>query len=486
MSCHPVWRKVAVARTHVADTFTTTTSRHPDAEGSHTMSEHTTEPTAPSPATTDALPHGINSRLVATWKLLRDNYGMYEALFAEHGDPVRVHAFNADVYVTKTPEHIHQIFAQSPDDYDPFAVGVLGPLIGEDSVFVTHGAAHRAQRKLLMPPFHGERMRAYGEVMLEAARHQLATIPVGGECTAQEIAQKTSLEVIVRAVFGISSPDRVSRAMQAIEDTLAALHPLLLFVKGLQRPILGGGPWVKFQKALKVAEALLNEEIASKRAGDLGEDILSMLLQTRDEDGEPLSDETLRGHLFTLLVAGHETTGVALAWTMYHAHRHPQVLDTARAEIAEALARGDAPEALARLPYTTALWQESMRITPILPDIVRPLRAPMQLGPYTIPAGKAVGVAISALHHDPALYPDPETYRPERFLERKFKPWEYMPFGGGHRRCIGAAFASYELSLVLTVWLGEAGFELLDGELAPTRRNVTIAPEGGVRLRRVR
>ena len=431
-------------------------------------------------------PPGIDNRLVATWKLLRDNYGMYEELFAAHGDVVRVHAFNADVYMTNHPEHIRQILANAPDDYDPFAVGVLGPLIGEDSVFVTHGAEHKAQRKLLMPPFHGERMRAYGEVMREAARHQLDTIAVGDVCTAQEIAQKTSLEVIVRAVFGVSTPERVARVVQAIEETLAALHPLLLFVKGLQRPILGGGPWVKFQRALQVAQALLREEIAMKRAGDLGEDILSMLLQTRDEDGEPLSDETLQSHLFTLLVAGHETTGVALAWTMYHAHRHPEALATAREEIAAALARGDEADALAKLPYTTALWQESMRITPILPDIVRPLREPMQLGQHLVPAGKAVGVAISALHHDPELYPEPGRYRPERFIERKFKPWEYMPFGGGHRRCIGAAFAGYELTLVLTVWLGEAAFELLDDALAPVRRNVTIAPAGGVRLRRVR
>lgn len=439
--------------------------------------EHTT---SPSPT----LPKGLSSKALTSFKVVKDHYGFYRDLYERFEDPVFVPTMNGDAVITKDPELIRQIFAHAPEDYLPFAVGAIEGFLGKRSLLVLKGKEHREERKLLMPSFHGDRMRAYGEAMQHAAKRQLDKIAVGEQFIAQEITTDTSLEVIVRTVFGVLDDSLVEQLQEAINTLVAKTHPATLFFKGLQKEFMGFGPWAKFLKALKVVEEQLYAQIEAREADPslLGEDILSMLMQSKYEDGQGMTKEHIRDELLTLLVAGHETTGVALAWALYHLHKHPETLEKLRAELEEHADAG--PNELARQPYLNAVCHETLRLYPIVPDILRELKAPIQLGRYTVPAGKLVGVAIVAVHHDPELYPEPMKFEPERFIERKFKPWEYMPFGGGHRRCIGAAFASYELAVVLATWLKESRFELLDEVVVAKRRNVTLGPDTGVRMRR--
>jgi cytochrome P450 len=230
-------------------------------------------------------------------------------------------------------------------------------------------------------------------------------------------------------------------------------------------------------------EQLLSEEIAVHREDCTDrDDILSLLLAARYEDGSAVSDEGLRDELKTLLIAGHETTAIALAWAFYWLHREPNVYHRLQAELL-GLGHPPDPDDLLRLPYLSAVCDEALRLYPVIGAITRRLRQPMALCGYTLPAGIAVGAAVALTHLDPALYPDPHRFRPERFLGHTYTPFEYLPFGGGARRCIGAAFAVYEMKIVLGSILVQHRLGLVDDKpLHPKPRTFTIGPPGGVRM----
>ena len=226
---------------------------------------------------------------------------------------------------------------------------------------------------------------------------------------------------------------------------------------------------------------MVREEIAARRDAP-GEDILSLMLAARYDDGEAMTDPQIRDELLTLLAAGHETTAIALAWAMYWLHRDPAALERLRAELATLGDEPD-PEAIAQLPYLEAVCNETLRLYPIVPLAPRTLRQPMTLGEHEIPAGVNVGACTVLVHRHPALYPDPDSFRPERWLARKFAAWEFTPFGGGIRRCIGAAFAVYEMKQVLAAILPRHRLRLADdAAIGPARRNITLGPRGGVRM----
>ena len=416
-----------------------------------------------------------------TIRIMRDQQKFYHDLFERYGDTARVSALNGEVVATRDPELIRQIFAQSPDLYDPFAVDTMRPLVGQGSLLVISGAEHKRGRKMLMPPFHGERMKAYGELIRERARAHLARFEVGQAMTLSEVMADISLDVIVRVVFGVVDEERAAPLAEALREMVGAISPMIVFSKAMQRSFFGLGPWETFQRHVKRAKALLDEEIDRKLEGDLGEDILSLLLQTEDEQGQGFEREELHGHLFTLLLAGHETTALSLAWAMYHLLSHPEALERLCEELDDSA--GEQAEAIAKLPYVQAVINETLRLYPIVPDVLRALREPLRLGPYEVAAGEGVDVAIMAVHHDERVFERPMEFLPERFLERRYKPWEFMPFGGGHRRCIGAALASFEMAIVLAEWIGAWEFELLDERVEPKRRGITIGPDTGVRVR---
>jgi cytochrome P450 len=244
------------------------------------------------------------------------------------------------------------------------------------------------------------------------------------------------------------------------------------------------GPWARFRRAVSRLRALVQEEIDARRAAAAQgrEDILSLMMSARFDDGSAMSDDELKDQLHLLLFAGHETTATALAWAFYWLHRQPEDLALLLAEV-DALGPRPEPEAVASLPYLDAICQETLRIHPVVADVGRRLVRPLDVMGYTVPAGTLVMVSTLLLHDRPDLYPEPQRFRPARLLERKFSPFELVPFGGGARRCIGAAFALYEMKIVLSTLLRARRFRLAsDAPVLSTRRGITMGPKGGVTM----
>lgn len=432
-----------------------------------------------------ALPPG--SKLPPTLQSLRyarDAYGYLERQQLKYGDPFHASTANGEVVITGSPAGIQQIYTADPDTFVPFAPQAVDFLLGVNSMLLLSGARHRRERKLLMPAFHGDRMRAYGETIRAAAHAVARTWPKGQSFVFQGSSQWVSLEVIIRAVFGVTEPARVEEFRRALIELVDATAPSLLFFPALRRSFGGLGPYARFERVRQRLDFLLAAEVAARRSRpeDPGEDILGRMLAARYEDGAAMSSDELRDELITLLFAGHETTGIALAWAVYWVLRDPAVYARLLAELDAAGERPE-PEALAKLPYLDAVCCEALRLHPIVADVPRTLARPFELGGYTLPPGMGVVAATALLHVRPDLYPQPQVFRPERFLERKFSPFEYTPFGGGARRCLGAAFAMYEMKIVLATLLRHHALRLDERRpVQPARRNLVLGPATGVRV----
>lgn len=416
---------------------------------------------------------------LAAYRFAVDPYGFFAACKRRYGDPFAFHLGGQRLVVTGEPELARTIFTMDPDATRSFGTGHLGALLGEHSLIVVSGERHRRDRKLLTPPFHGARMRSYGAIIREAARRHAAAWRVGEPFSMQRTTQAISLEVIVRAVFGVTDLEECARVGDALAGVIEALHPILLFSRHLQRDLGPLTPWRRFAAAQARAEALTRAQIAARRVAP-ADDILSLMLAVRDDEGHALADDELVDELHTLLFAGHETTAIALAWAFAWLLAAPTVFARLRAEL---VALGPDPdvEAVAALPYLDAVCHEVLRLWPIIPIAPRTLTRPLRLGPYEVPPGTGVAVGTALLHQHPGLYPDPHVFRPERFLGRKVSPFEFTPFGGGHRRCIGAAFALYEMKQALAVLVPEHDLRLAGTRPPrPVRRNLSLGPEAGV------
>jgi cytochrome P450 len=286
--------------------------------------------------------------------------------------------------------------------------------------------------------------------------------------------------VILRAVFGVEDESRRERIGEAIFGVSEAGNPLLLFFPLLQRSFFGRGPYPRFLAARARLDAVLYEMLAERRRAGAGEDVLSLMIAARYDDGSAMSDEEIRDELFTLFFAGHESTALAIAWSFYLLHRHQEVRERLLAEI-DALGPSPDPDAVAALPFLDAVCAETLRLYPLVPQVSRRLAAPLELKGYALPAGVGVAAAVCLAHRRDDLYPEPTRFRPERFLERKYSAFEFLPFGGGARRCIGAAFAMYEMKIVLATIFRAHRLRLASDEpIVPVRSSITIGPAGGV------
>lgn len=406
-----------------------------------------------------------------------------EAWVKQYGDPFLLHALNGPVVVTGREELIRTIYGQSPDMYEPFAIATLIPLLGPGSIFVLSGDAHRRERRLVMPMFHGDRMKAYGQVMQQTAVEQLIKSDFHQPVMTAQLMTAISLEVIVKTIFGGDDSQTALDMIDASHRMVAAAHPLLFFSKKTHISFLGLSPIDRWNSAKANLIALFDRAIeARQRNGDNRQDILALLCQAKYEDGQTISREHIYSELMTFLFAGHETTALSMAWAIYHLHRNPASLTRLREEL-DALP-DEQPETLAAAPYLKAVVQETLRIHPIVTETLRKLTQAMDLGEFTVPAGMAVASATVLAHYNADVYPEPDTFRPERFLERSYSPFEYMPFGGGHRRCVGAAFAGYEMALVLGTLLKQFEFQLIDTQpVVPKRRSVTMGPSSPIPVR---
>ena len=381
---------------------------------------------------------------------------------------------------------IKQVFTSDPTKLLA-GVGneVLRPLLGPRSVLTLDEPEHMRQRKLLLPPFHGDRMKLYGEVIADAARREIERWPVGEPFAVQGSMQAITLEVIMRAVFGVRD-DRerlaqIAEPLRRLLDSMADTGRLFTLQVASSKRNGPLSPWRHFRKTLlHPASDALYEEIRAHRADpDVADrdDILSLLLSARDEDGEGLTDSELRDELMTLLLAGHETTATALSWTLERLIRHPDVL----ARLTEEARAGAGDE------YMDAVIKESLRLRPVVPAVARYLTEPTKLGDRVLPAGVHITPSIYLTHHNPDIYPDPHSFRPERFLERPAGTYEWIPFGGGTRRCLGATFALFEMRIVLSEVL--RSFDLATTS-APSeriaRRAITFSPRRGGRVQLTR
>jgi cytochrome P450 len=412
--------------------------------------------------------------------LIRNPREALEAWVKEFGDPFLLHALNGPVVVTGREDLIRTIYSHPPDAYEPFAVATMTPLMGAGSMFVLEGEEHRRERRLVMPMFHGDRMKAYGLAMQETAIEQLTKRDLSKPVLTKPLMIDISLEIIVRTVFGSHDREMAQQMIGASHRAVAAASPLLFFSRKTHLSFLGLTPWDRWNNAKAQLFMLFDQAIEARRGTAVErEDILSLLCDATYEDGQSISREHIHSELMTFLFAGHETTALTLTWAIYHLHRGRPYLDRLREEL-DALPDLQ-PSTLAAAPYLKAVVQETLRIHPIVTETLRKLKTPMVLGKYVIPAGMTVAPATVLAHHNPHTYSDPESFLPDRFLGKSYSPFEYMPFGGGHRRCIGAAFAGYEMAIVLGTLLKRFEFELQERqEVVPKRRSVTMGPSSDV------
>ncbi len=416
-----------------------------------------------------------------------DNYRRYGSVFQVGGGSP------PSIYVAD-PAVIEGIFQADSSYFHIPPQGMIGGLtflLGEQSLLLLDGGRHRRHRKLLMPPFHGDRMRAYGDTICNLTEQVMANWQVNKGFNVRAAMQEITLRVILSAVFGLGEGDRYERLQQLLDTLLEGLGtPLsafLLFFPGLQKDWGPLSPWGRFVRIKAEIDELIYAELEERRLQPQGDrtDILSLMISARDEQGQPLSDDELHDELMTLLIAGHETTATALTWALYWVHRLPDVGSRLQAEL-DVLGPAPDPLAYANLPYLNAFCQETLRIYPVAPTTgIRIVAKPLTVAGYEFPAGSALFLNIYLVHHRDDLYPEPDSFRPERFLERQFSPYEFFPFGGGHRSCIGSAFALMEMKLVLATILRQWELALPPEQnrpLKPIRRGLTLAPPGQLSL----
>jgi cytochrome P450 len=393
-----------------------------------------------------------------------------------HGDAFSITflGFERPMVMISHPEAIKALYRESSHGLPPGRNIFLEPILGSRSLLLLEGAEHLAHRKLMLPAFHGERMRSFEPMMEAIVDAEIDDWPLGAEFPLHPRMQAVTLEVILRVVFGVSDGPRLERLRGLLRDLLAEtgsagvqLRALLLRRFGSEASV-----WRKFEERLREVDELLYAEIAEHRAKDDledREDILSTMILARFEDGEGMTDQDLRDQLMTLLLAGHETTATGLAWTFDLLLRHPAAFERLRDE----LETGEDA-------YLRATIAESLRLRPVVPLAGRRLNKPLRAGDLELPAGTDVTPAIWLAHTRPDAYPDPYAFRPERFLEDGPETYAWVPFGGGVRRCIGGAFAEFEMRVVLREVLTRC--ELRKADPAPeriARRNITLSPKAG-------
>ena len=385
--------------------------------------------------------------------------------------------FETPMVMISDPDAIKALYKGRENGLPPGRTLTLEPVMGSRSVLLLEGADHLSRRKAMLPAFHGERMRAFESLIADVTRAEIATWPVNGTFAIHPHMQGVTLEVILRAVFGISDAERLERMRGSLTRMLADLaSPRLQLRVLLARRFGHEDPMEDVRRQGKAADDLIQTEIDDRRAPSQDadrDDILSMLMAARFEDGGEIGDEELRDQLITLLLAGHETTATALAWTFDLLLRHPPALQRLRAEIGRG---GD--------DYMRAVIAEALRLRPVVPLAGRRLQSELRVSGYVLPEGTDVTPAIWLAHTNPDVYPDPLEFRPERFLDGAPETYAWIPFGGGVRRCLGAAFAEFEMRIVLREVLSCC--ELEPASPRPegiARRNITFSPRKGTRVR---
>jgi cytochrome P450 len=343
---------------------------------------------------------------------------------------------------------------------------IMEPVTGPESILLLDGDRHLRMRKLMLPPFHGEAIERYARVVEEITDREIDGWRPGMTIRTRSLAQTITMEVIIRAVFGVSDPQRVGE-LKRLMPKLSSPSPLVLLV---QKDLGPRSPWGRFLRLRDRVDELLYAEIERRRR-EPGDDVLTLLLSARDEDGNPLTDRELRDELITLLLAGYETTATSIGWAFERLLRTPDALR----RLTEEVRAGESTE------YLDAVIKETLRVRPVISEVFRAPSEPVELGGYRFEPGTQMAAALLLVQYDSQLYgPDPEAFRPERFLDGAPEAYTWVPFGGGVRRCLGAAFAQLEMKVVLATVLRRAVLRASrDRDEAPRFRGITINPARG-------
>lgn len=432
---------------------------------------------------TPNLPPGPRGRLKSSLRMMKDPVRAVREWHAAHGDTFRIPLYPLDWIITCDPELVRQIHGnRDPGLFEAGVTERIDPLFGARSLLRLADEAHNRERKIMLPPFHGERMRGWARTMADIGRRTFASCG-GATVRALDRTRAATLEVILRLIFGVHDDARVAVFRDAIEAWTEALHPSFIFFPALARDWLGLSPYARYRRHSERLDALLREQIAAVRsAREPADDVLTMLVHARYDDGSAMDDASLRDNLRTLLFAGHDTTAIVLAWALWFVHRDRGVLARLRDEL-DALGPDVDPDALTRVGYLGAVIDETLRLRPINPETQRRLARPWRLGEWDLPAGTILGINQVLLHYDERHWDRPRRFLPERFLGQPPSPSIYTPFGGGNRRCLGATFARYEAAIVLGTALREFEFEVLDEQVDWGRGKLILEPLGGIRIR---
>jgi cytochrome P450 family 110 len=398
---------------------------------------------------------------------------------------------NVPAVFVSNPQALQQMLTsdtrefEAPSDWNT----VFEPLLGKHSVITVSGEVHRRQRQLLMPPFHGDRMRTYGQAISNITEQIISQWQVDKPFTVRMAMQTITMRTIMQVVFGLYDSPRAQELekilCQILDDGGSVWRVVELYFPALQKDWGSSSSWGKFLRRRQRLHQLINEEIEERRlqADSSRTDILSLLMAARDEAGEPMTNEELRDELITMLFAGHETTATALTWALYWIHKLPAVREKLLQEL-DSLGENPDSSLIFKLPYLNAVYSETLRIYPVgMLNFPRVVRTPLSLCGHELDPGTVVLGSIYLTHQREDLYPEPRQFKPERFLERQFSAYEYLPFGGGARRCIGMAFAQFEMKVVLAKILSNLDLALVDdGDVRPKRRGLVTGPDRPIQM----
>ena len=414
-----------------------------------------------------------------------------------YGDIFTLRLFGFPTWVLiANPQGIQEIFSA---DAQSFEVGraaeILRPFFGDHSLVLLDGDRHKREKKLLMPPFHGEKVKSYGSSICQIAEKVASQWQVNEPFIARDAMQDISLELILQIVFGLSEGDSLRHSsayryqqikpllVELVKTIASPVRSSFFFLKFLQKDLGAWSPWGQFVRLRRKIYALLQTEIEDRRANPQlhSNDILSLMLSAVDEDGQPMTDEQLCDEMITLLGLGYESTATALAWAFYWIHKLPEVKEKLLQEI-DSLGENPEPMEISRLPYLNAVCQESLRIYPVaVTAFGRIANSTIEIMGRQFEPGTMLIPSIYSTHHREDLYPNPKQFLPERFLERKYSSYEFIPFGGGNRLCLGYALAMLEMKLVLGTILSRYQLALANNKPAkPKRRGATVAPSNGI------
>ena len=438
----------------------------------------------PDAVTIQGLPPGPPMRLLQMFRYLRNPYIMLRDYARRYGNLFTVRTARVCV-MTGRPDLVRQIISAPVDQYGVNFEPGPARVLGTHGTTRLAGRALRRERRLIVPHFQGETLNALGGMIREATLDAFGHLRPEDEFVVRGPAIDVALDVILRTVFGADTPERREEFRTTVRAFSKGFgNPAFLILTALKYDKEWPPPYRRFAAARRHLEDMLQDAIERAREEGLTKAaILNRVVAARYDDGTPMIDAAIRDNMITTLIAGHETSVVSLCWGLYWLHRERRCLDLLLEELRPLGPDAD-PMDWARLPYLDAVVKETLRLWPVVTDINRVLAQPMQLDRYEVPAGTNIAASSAILHYDPDLYPDAEAFRPERFLERRFGPHEYLPFGGGERMCPGSHLSVFELKIVLATLLTRHRYTLLDQGTMPVKRmGGMMTPATGVRLR---